>query len=58
MSKFSGELDSKFLEKALRLKDKLSDNGYDGHSLEIGVSTDKIFEKGFSIAEVAHNEFS
>ena len=58
IDKFSSELDTKFLEKALKLKEKLQDNGYETHSLDIAVSTDKIYQKGFSIAEVAHNEFS
>ena len=47
MDKFSSEFDTKFLDKALKLKEKLQDNGYEAHSLDIAVSTDKIYEKGF-----------
>ena len=58
MEKFSSEFDTQNLDKALKLKEKLQDNGYDAHSLDIGVTTDKIYEKGFQFATVAHNEYS
>ena len=58
MDKFSSELDTQFLDKALKLKEKLDDNGYDAHPLDIAISTDKLYQKGFTIPGVAKNEYS
>ena len=46
--KFSRDLDIKDLQKALKLKEKLEENGYDKNPTDVVVvHTDKIFQKGF-----------